>query len=37
VSITQWLAIEEPDGPPDHACILADEHGYAVLYTPLIP
>ena len=39
MSITQWLEIEEPDTPaiPDQAYILADEHGYALLYTPLIP
>lgn len=39
MTITAWLAMEQPDTivGPDHPCILTDEHGYAVLYTPLIP
>ena len=36
MSITQWLEIEEPDvAGPSQACIVSDEHGHAVLYTPL--
>lgn len=36
MSISQWLRIEEPDDHtgPDRFCILTDEHGYALLYTP---
>lgn len=35
MTITQWLQIEQPDAPSTQAHILADEHGFAVLYTPL--